>query len=73
MIDMLLFLEMKEQGRFNKALWFGKEKKIKKLNIFYCLCIDELKCPDLIEKQNPINKTSPGKELMEKWIFTYCY
>ena len=52
MIDILLFQEMKEQRRLNKALWFadwfGKEKKIKKLNIFYCLCIDELKCPYLI-------------------------
>ena len=52
MIDILLFQEMKEYRRLNKALWFaewfGKEKKIKKLNIFYCLCIDELKCPYLI-------------------------
>ena len=63
MIDMLLFQEMKEQRRLNKALWFaewfGKEKKIKKLNIFYCLCIDELKCPDLIGKQSPTNEASP--------------
>ena len=33
MINILLFLEMKEQGRLNKALWFaewfGKEKKLK--------------------------------------------
>ena len=60
---MLLFQEMKEYRRLNKALWFaewfGKEKKIKKLNIFYCLCIDELKCPYLIGKQSPTNETSP--------------
>jgi len=49
-----------------------KKKKLKNQK-FFILCIDELKCPDLIEKQNPINKTSPGKELMEKWIFIYCY
>ena len=42
-----------------------KKKKIKKLNIFCCLCIDELKCPDLIGKQSPTNDTSPGKELIE--------
>ena len=63
MIDMLLFQEMKEYRRLNKALWFaewfGKGKKIKKLNIFYCLCIDELKCPDFIEKQSPTNDASP--------------
>ena len=62
MIDMLLFQEMKKQGRLNKALWFaewfGKGKKIKKLNIFYCLCIDEIKCPELIEKQSPTNEAS---------------
>ena len=48
-----------------------KKKKIKKLNIFCYLCIDELKCPDLIGKQSQTNDTSPGKELMEKWIFNY--
>ena len=36
-----------------------KKKKIKKLNIFCCLCIDELKCPDLIGKQSPTNEASP--------------
>jgi hypothetical protein len=36
-----------------------RKKKIKKLNIFCCLCIDELKCPDLIGKQSPTNEASP--------------
>ena len=45
--------------------WFGKEKKIKKSNIFYCLCTDKLKSPDLIGKQSLTNDTSPGKELIE--------
>ncbi len=34
---MLLFLEMKEQGRLNKALWFAeweKKKKLKKIKYF---------------------------------------
>ena len=50
-----------------------RKKKIKKLNIFCCLCIDELKCPDLIGKQSPTNEASPWKQLTEKWIFNYCY
>lgn len=56
-------------GKTQLALWFaewyGKEKKIKKSNICYCLCTEELKCPDLIGKQSPTNSTEPGKELIE--------
>ena len=41
-------------GKTQLALWFAewyvKQKKIKKSNIFYCLCTEELKCPELIGK-----------------------
>ena len=44
----------------------GLEKKKKLKNqIFFILCIDEVKCPYLIGKQSPTNDTSPGKELIE--------
>ena len=47
----------------------GLEKKKKLKNqIFFILCIDEVKCPDLIEKQNPINETSPWKELIDFYL-----
>ena len=56
-------------GKTQLALWFaewyGNEKKIKKSNIFYCLCTEELKCPDLIGRQSPTNSTEPGRELIE--------
>ena len=56
-------------GKTQLALWFAewysKEKDIKKSNIFYCLCTEELKCPDLIGRQSPTNSSDPGKELIE--------
>jgi MoxR-like ATPase len=56
-------------GKTQLALWFAewysKERNIKKNNIFYCLCTEELKCPDLIGRQSPTNSTDPGKELIE--------
>ena len=56
-------------GKTQLALWFAewfvKEKQIENSNIFYCLCTDELKCPDLIGRQSPTNDTAPGKELIE--------
>jgi len=56
-------------GKTRLALWFAewysKERSIKKNNIFYCLCTEELKCPDLIGRQSPTNSSDPGKELIE--------
>ena len=56
-------------GKTQLALWFAewysKERDIKKSNIFYCLCTEELKCPDLIGGQSPTNSSDPGKELIE--------
>jgi len=56
-------------GKTQLALWFAewysKERDIKKSNIFYCLCTEELKCPDLIGRQSPTNSSDPGKELIE--------
>ena len=56
-------------GKTQLALWFaewyGKERNIKKSNIFYCLCTEELKCPDLIGRQSPTNSSDPGRELIE--------
>ena len=56
-------------GKTQLALWFaewyGKEKNIKNTNIFYCLCTEELKCPDLIGRQSPTNSTDPGRALIE--------
>ena len=56
-------------GKTQLALWFAewysKERSIKKNNIFYCLCTEELKCPDLIGRQSPTNSSDPGKELIE--------
>ena len=56
-------------GKTQLALWFAewysKERNIKKENIFYCLCTEELKCPDLIGRQSPTNSSDPGKELIE--------
>ena len=56
-------------GKTQLALWFAewysKERGIKKNNIFYCLCTEELKYTDLIGRQNPINSSDPGKELIE--------
>ena len=43
------------------AEWFAKEKQIENSNIFYCLCTDELKCPDLIGRQSPTNNIEPEK------------
>ena len=56
-------------GKTQLALWFAewytKEKNINKKNIAYCLCTEELRCSDLIGRQNPTNKTEPGKDLIE--------
>ena len=62
-------------GKTSLALWFaewyvkeknGKEEKNdEESKIFYCLCTEELKCPDLIGRQSPTNNSDPGKELIE--------
>ena len=52
------------------AEWYTNENKIDKKNIAYCLCTEELKCPDLIGSQSPTNYTEPGKELIE-WTNGY--
>lgn len=66
-------------GKTQLALWFSqwyineKSKQINEENadgnkqkIYYCLCTEELKCPDLIGRQSPTNSTEPGSELI-KW------
>ena len=58
-----------ETGKTQLALWMAEwyieKNKIDKSNIFYCLCTEELKCPDLIGRQSPTNNTEPGEELIE--------
>ena len=56
-------------GKTQLALWFAewyvKEHKIKKPNLFYCLCTNELKYSDLIGSQSLANIIDPGKDLLE--------
>ena len=47
------------------AEWYSKERNIKKENIFYCLCTEELKCSDLIGKLSPNYNYEQEGELME--------
>ena len=56
-------------GKTQLALWVAEwyigQNNLDKSNIFYCLCTEELKCPDLIGRQSPTNKSEPGEELIE--------
>jgi len=52
----------KEVGKTQLASWFAKwyinEKKMKKSEIYYCLCTQELKCADLIGYKK-VNENKP--------------